>query len=189
MLEAYRKHVQERAAEGVPPKPLDSEQVAALVELLKSPPAGEEDFILDLLKNRVPAGVDEAAYIKAGFLAAVAKGEAESPLVSKAEATELLGTMLGGYNIEPMIQLLDDEELGPIAAKGLGVRGQTTSSTSPRKASIESGGPTGTASTSRPGDIRRTARSAARTVPPVAIPSSTRMTVRPSISGGGMSAR
>ena len=119
MLEAYRKHVQERAAEGVPPKPLDSEQVAALVELLKNPPAGDEAFILDLLKNRVPAGVDEAAYIKAGFLAAVAKGEAESPLVSKAEATELLGTMLGGYNIEPMIQLLDDEELGPITAKGL----------------------------------------------------------------------
>jgi aconitate hydratase 2/2-methylisocitrate dehydratase len=119
MLEAYRKHVQERAAEGVPPKPLDSEQVAALVELLKNPPAGEEAFLLDLLKNRVPAGVDEAAYIKAGFLAAVAKGEAESPLVSKAEATELLGTMLGGYNIEPMVQLLDDDELGPIAAKGL----------------------------------------------------------------------
>ncbi|MEJ2329293.1 MAG: bifunctional aconitate hydratase 2/2-methylisocitrate dehydratase [Gammaproteobacteria bacterium] len=119
MLEAYRKHVQERAAEGVPPKPLDSEQVAALVELLKNPPAGEEAFLLDLLKNRVPAGVDEAAYIKAGFLAAVAKGEADSPLVSKAEATELLGTMLGGYNIEPMIQLLDDDELGPIAAKGL----------------------------------------------------------------------
>jgi len=119
MLEAYRKHVQERAAEGVPPKPLDSEQVAALVELLKNPPAGEEAFLLDLLKNRVPAGVDEAAYIKAGFLAAVAKGEAESPLVSKAEATELLGTMLGGYNIEPMVRLLDDDELGPIAAKGL----------------------------------------------------------------------
>ena len=119
MLEAYRKHVQERAAEGVPPKPLDSEQVAALVELLKNPPAGEEAFLLDLLKNRVPAGVDEAAYIKAGFLAAVAKGEADSPLVSKAEATELLGTMLGGYNIEPMVQLLDDDELGPIAATGL----------------------------------------------------------------------
>ena len=119
MLEAYRKHVQERAAEGVPPKPLDSEQVAALVELLKNPPAGEEAFLLDLLKNRVPAGVDEAAYIKAGFLAAVAKGEADSPLVSRAEATELLGTMLGGYNIEPMIQLLDDDELGPISAKGL----------------------------------------------------------------------
>ena len=119
MLEAYRKHVQERAAEGVPPKPLDSEQVAALVELLKNPPAGEEDFLLDLLKNRVPAGVDEAAYIKAGFLAAVAKGEADSPLVSRADATELLGTMLGGYNIEPMVQLLDDDELGQIAARGL----------------------------------------------------------------------
>ena len=74
VLEAYRKHVEERAAEGVPPKPLDAEQTAALVELLKNPPAGEEEFILDLLTNRVPAGVDQAAYVKACFLAAIAKG-------------------------------------------------------------------------------------------------------------------
>ena len=77
MLDQYRKHVAERAAEGVPPKPLDAAQTAALVELIKQPPAGEQDFLLDLLANRIPAGVDEAAYVKAGFLAAVAKGEVE----------------------------------------------------------------------------------------------------------------
>ncbi|WP_273857544.1 bifunctional aconitate hydratase 2/2-methylisocitrate dehydratase [Photobacterium sp. GSS17] len=119
MLEAYRKHVEERAAEGVVPKPLDAEQVAALVELLKNPPAGEEAFLLDLLENRIPPGVDEAAYVKAGFLAAVAKGEAQSPLVSKEKAAELLGTMQGGYNIEPLVSLLDDAELAPIAVKAL----------------------------------------------------------------------
>ncbi len=119
MLEAYRKHVEERAAEGVPAKPLDTEQTAALVELLKNPPAGEEAFILDLLTNRVPAGVDQAAYVKAGFLAAVAKGEASSPLISKVHAVELLGTMLGGYNIAPLVDSLDDAELAPIAAKAL----------------------------------------------------------------------
>ena len=99
MLEAYRKHVEERAAEGVVPKPLDAEQVAGLVELLKNPPQGEEEFILDLLENRIPPGVDEAAYVKAGFLTAVAKGEVKSPLVSREKAAELLGTMQGGYNI------------------------------------------------------------------------------------------
>ncbi|MDX1696486.1 MAG: aconitate hydratase B, partial [Ketobacteraceae bacterium] len=119
MLEAYRKHVEERAAQGVVPKPLDEQQTAALVELLKNPPAGEEEFLLDLLENRIPAGVDQAAYVKAGFLAAVAKGEASSPLVDKARATKLLGTMLGGYNVEPLIELLDDEEVGGIAADGL----------------------------------------------------------------------
>ncbi|AJR07456.1 bifunctional aconitate hydratase 2/2-methylisocitrate dehydratase [Photobacterium gaetbulicola] len=119
MLEAYRKHVEERAAEGVVPKPLDAEQVAALVELLKTPPAGEEAFLLDLLENRIPPGVDEAAYVKAGFLAALTKGEAQSPIVSKEKAAELLGTMQGGYNIEPLIALLDDEALAPIAAKAL----------------------------------------------------------------------
>ncbi len=119
MLEAYRKHVEERAAEGVPPKPLDPEQAAALVELLKNPPAGEEEFLLDLLTNRVPAGVDQAAYVKAGFLAAVAKGETSSPLVDKVAAVELLGTMLGGYNIAPLIEFLDDEALAPTAAKAL----------------------------------------------------------------------
>ncbi|MDY7116672.1 bifunctional aconitate hydratase 2/2-methylisocitrate dehydratase [Halomonas sp. SSL-5] len=111
MLEAYRQHVEERAAEGVPPKPLNAEQVAALVELLKNPPAGEEEFILDLLTNRVPPGVDEAAYVKAGFLTAIAKGEAESPLIDKVHAVKLLGTMQGGYNIVSLVELLDDAEL------------------------------------------------------------------------------
>ncbi len=119
MLEAYRKHVEERAAAGVPPKPLDDKQTAALVELLKSPPAGEEAFLVDLITYRVPAGVDPAAYVKAAFLAAVAKGEAVSPVLSRARATELLGTMLGGYNVQPLIDLLDDAELAPIAAKAL----------------------------------------------------------------------
>ncbi|MDZ7852723.1 MAG: bifunctional aconitate hydratase 2/2-methylisocitrate dehydratase [Halomonas sp.] len=111
MLEAYRQHVEERAAEGVPPKPLNAEQVAALVELLKNPPAGEEEFVLDLLTNRVPPGVDEAAYVKAGFLTAIAKGEAESPLIDKVHAVKLLGTMQGGYNIVSLVELLDDDEL------------------------------------------------------------------------------
>ncbi|WP_318407883.1 bifunctional aconitate hydratase 2/2-methylisocitrate dehydratase [Photobacterium leiognathi] len=119
MLEAYRKHVEERAAEGVVAKPLDAEQVAALVELLKNPPAGEESVLLDLLENRIPPGVDEAAYVKAGFLAAITKGEAQSPIVSKEKAAELLGTMQGGYNIEPLIALLDNESLAPIAVKAL----------------------------------------------------------------------
>ena len=111
MLEAYRQHVEERAAEGVPPKPLNAEQVAALVELLKAPPAGEEEFVLDLITNRVPPGVDEAAYVKAGFLTAIAKGEAESPLIDRIHAVKLLGTMQGGYNIVSMVELLDDAEL------------------------------------------------------------------------------
>ncbi|SDH39388.1 aconitase [Vibrio xiamenensis] len=119
MLEAYRKHVAERAAEGVVPKPLDAEQTAGLVELLKNPPQGEEEFILDLLENRIPPGVDEAAYVKAGFLTAVAKGEVESPLVSREKAAQLLGTMQGGYNIEPLVSLLEDEQLAPIAVKAL----------------------------------------------------------------------
>ncbi|MEH0666908.1 bifunctional aconitate hydratase 2/2-methylisocitrate dehydratase [Vibrio scophthalmi] len=119
MLEAYRKHVEERAAEGVVPKPLDAEQVAGLVELLKNPPQGEEAFILDLLENRIPPGVDEAAYVKAGFLTAVAKGEVSSPLVSREKAAQLLGTMQGGYNIAPLVEFLDDETLAPIAVKAL----------------------------------------------------------------------
>jgi len=119
MLAQYRKHVAERAAEGIVPKPLDAEQVVALVELIKQPPVGEEQFVLDLLANRVPAGVDEAAYVKAGFLAAVAKGEISSPILDAARATELLGTMLGGYNIAPLIDLLDNDAMAPIAAKAL----------------------------------------------------------------------
>jgi aconitate hydratase 2/2-methylisocitrate dehydratase len=151
MLEQYRKHVAERAAEGIVPKPLDAQQTAALIELIKNPPKGDdckdagdttprmgevesrreqrsratqgavavEDFLLDLLANRIPAGVDEAAYVKAGFLSAVAKGEAVSPILPPSEATRLLGTMLGGYNVAPLIDLLDQPELAPIAAKGL----------------------------------------------------------------------
>ncbi|MCL4130801.1 UNVERIFIED_CONTAM: hypothetical protein GTU68_054434, partial [Idotea baltica] len=119
VLEAYRKHVAERASEGVVPRPLNAEQVAALVELVKNPPQGEEEVILDLLENRIPPGVDEAAYVKAGFLTAITKSEVESPLVSKAKATELLGTMQGGYNIESLVSLLDDAKLAPIAVKAL----------------------------------------------------------------------
>jgi len=119
VLEEYRKHVEERAALGIPPLPLSVEQTEALVELLKNPPAGEEDTLVDLLTHRVPAGVDDAARIKAGFLAQVAKGEINCSLISNVKATELLGTMLGGFNIEPMIALLDDAEVGETAAEGL----------------------------------------------------------------------
>jgi len=119
VLEAYRKHVEERANEGVVPKPLDAEQVAGLVELLKNPPQGEDAFLLDLLENRIPPGVDEAAYVKAGFLTAVAKAEVVSPLVNREKAAELLGTMQGGYNISPLVEFLSDDLLAPIAAKAL----------------------------------------------------------------------
>jgi aconitate hydratase 2/2-methylisocitrate dehydratase len=119
VLEAYRKHVAERAALGVVPKPLNPEQTAGLVKLLKNPPQGEEQLLLDLLTNRIPAGVDEAAYIKAGFLAAVAKGETVSSLVDRMDAVKLLGTMLGGYNIGALVELLDDSALGEEAATQL----------------------------------------------------------------------
>ncbi len=119
MLEAYRQHVAERAQQGIPPLPLDAQQVATLVELLKNPPAGEADTLVDLLTHRVPPGVDDAAYVKAGFLTAVARGETSSPLVDKRTAVTLLGTMLGGYNILPLIGLLDDAELGELAAEQL----------------------------------------------------------------------
>lgn len=119
MLEAYRKHVEERAAEGVPPKPLNAEQVAGLVELLKNPPAGEEETLLDLITNRVPPGVDEAAYVKAGFLSAIVNGEASSPLIDKAAAVKLLGNMHGGYNIETLVAALDNADLGALAAEQL----------------------------------------------------------------------
>ncbi len=119
MLEAYRQHVAERAALGIPPLPLNKNQVADLVELLKNPPAGEEAFLVDLITHRVPPGVDDAAKVKASFLAAVAEGTVKSPLVSRAKATELLGTMLGGYNIQPLIDLLDDAEVAQVAANGL----------------------------------------------------------------------
>ena len=116
MLEAYRQHVEERASQGVVPKPLDAEQTAQLVELIKQPPAGEESFLLELLSERVPPGVDEAAYVKAGFLAAIAKAETASPIIDAPHAVRLLGTMQGGYNIHPLVDLLDDQSLGPIAA-------------------------------------------------------------------------
>ena len=119
VLEAYRKHVAERAAQGIVPQPLNAEQTAGLVELLKNPPAGEEEFLVDLITNRVPPGVDEAAYVKAGFLSAVAKGEATSPLISKQRAAELLGTMQGGYNIATLVELLDSAELAEVAAAQL----------------------------------------------------------------------
>ncbi|MCL1126073.1 bifunctional aconitate hydratase 2/2-methylisocitrate dehydratase [Shewanella surugensis] len=119
MLEAYRKHVAERAEEGVVPKPLDAQQVSALVELVKNPPAGEEAFILDLLENRIPPGVDEAAYVKAGFLDALARGDVQSSILSAARAVELLGTMQGGYNIEPLIAQLDNEAQAPLAVRAL----------------------------------------------------------------------
>jgi aconitate hydratase 2/2-methylisocitrate dehydratase len=119
VLEAYRKHVAERAAQGVVPQPLNAEQTAGLIELLKAPPAGEEAVLLDLITNRVPPGVDEAAYVKAGFLSAIAKGEATSPLIDKKHAIELLGTMQGGYNIATLVEMLDSAELAEVAAAQL----------------------------------------------------------------------
>ena len=119
MLQAYRQHVAERAALGIPPLALDAKQVAELIELIKNPPAGEEAFLVELLTHRVPPGVDDAAKVKASFLAAVAHGELSVALISKAKATELLGTMVGGYNVQPLIELLDDAEVAGIAAEGL----------------------------------------------------------------------
>ncbi len=119
MLEAYRKHVEERAADGVPPQPLNAEQATDLVELLKIPPLGNEACLLNLLENRIPPGVDEAAYVKAGFLAAILDDEASSPLITKEKAITLLGNMLGGYNIPPLLERLDDPELGELAAAEL----------------------------------------------------------------------
>ena len=119
MLEAYRAHVEERAEQGIPPTPLSAEQVTALVELLKNPPEGEEEFLMLLLVERVPPGVDDAAYVKAAFLADIAKGEADCGLIDKPRAIELLGTMLGGYNIMPLVDLLDDKDLAALAADQL----------------------------------------------------------------------
>ncbi len=121
MLESYRKQVDERAALGIPPLPLDAQQTSALCELLKNPPVGEEEALLHLLRDRVPPGVDSAAYVKAGFLTGVAKGEITSPLVSPKYAIELLGTMLGGYNVQSLIDLLksSQEELAQTAATAL----------------------------------------------------------------------
>ncbi len=119
MLEAYRAHVAERAEQNIPPKPLDPEWTAGLVELLKNPPAGEEEFLLDLIANRVPPGVDEAAYVKAGFLSAIVNGEASSPLIDRSAAVTLLGNMHGGYNVATLVALLDDAELAAQAAEEL----------------------------------------------------------------------
>ncbi|MGH8784549.1 MAG: bifunctional aconitate hydratase 2/2-methylisocitrate dehydratase, partial [Cupriavidus necator] len=119
MLENYRAHVAERAALGIPPLPLTAKQTAELVELLKNPPAGEEQNLVELITYRVPAGVDDAAKVKASYLAAVALGKEKCALISRAKATELLGTMLGGYNISPLIELLDDAEVGTVAAEAL----------------------------------------------------------------------
>ncbi len=123
MLEAYKSHVVERAALGIPPLPLAASQVAELVELIKlaskGSPSDDGDFLLDLLTHRVPAGVDDAAKVKASYLAAVAHGSESCALISREKATELLGTMLGGYNISPLVDLLDDAAVAPIAAEGL----------------------------------------------------------------------
>jgi aconitate hydratase 2 / 2-methylisocitrate dehydratase len=119
VLEVYRQHVAERSDQGIPPKPLSPEWTAALVDLLKNPPAGEEVFLLDLIANRVPPGVDEAAYVKASFLSALVKGEASSPLIDRSSAVTLLGNMHGGYNVATLVELLDDAELAGQAAKQL----------------------------------------------------------------------
>ena len=119
MLEAYRQHVAERSALGIPPLPLSAKQTEALIGLLKAPPQGEEQVLVELITHRVPAGVDDAAKVKAAFLADLAKGSQTSPLLSRIQATELLGTMLGGFNIEPLIDLLSDAECGATAAAAL----------------------------------------------------------------------
>ncbi len=119
MLEAYRAHVAERAALGIPPLPLSAKQTEGLIELLRDPPKGEEASLVELLTHRVPAGVDDAARLKAGFLDGVASGHEKNALVSRKLATELLATMLGGFNIKPLIDLLPDAEVGAVAAEGL----------------------------------------------------------------------
>ena len=119
MLQAYRNHVEERAAQGLPPLPLDANQTAALVSLLKSPVGDNNAELIDLITHRVPPGVDQAAYVKAGFLSAIVKGDASSPVINPALATQLLGTMVGGYNIRPLIDLLDNNSLASLAADGL----------------------------------------------------------------------
>ena len=119
MLEEYKKHVAERAEIGILPKPLSANQVASLIDLLKNPIAGEEELLVDLITNRVPPGVDEAAYVKAGFLSAIVNNEIESPLIDKRLAVELLGSMLGGYNISTLVSLLEDDYLSETAADQL----------------------------------------------------------------------
>ena len=119
MLEAYRKHLAQRESESLPPLPLEAGQVAELIELIKQPPQGEAEFLLSLLIHRVPPGVDQAAYVKAAFLADIAKANIQCELIDRVRATELLGTMLGGYNIDPLIELLDDAVTADAAATAL----------------------------------------------------------------------
>src|SRR3954471_19366032 len=119
MLQAYVDHVAERAALGIPPLPLSAKQTSELIELLKNPSTAQADFLVNLITHRVPAGVDDAAKVKASYLAAVAHGTEKNAFISRARATELLGTMLGGYNISPMIDPLDDAEVGAVAAEGM----------------------------------------------------------------------
>jgi aconitate hydratase 2/2-methylisocitrate dehydratase len=116
MLQDYKKHCEERKEQGIPPLPLSAQQTSDLVELLKSEHE-ESELLIELLKERIPAGVDQAAYVKAGFLADITTGEASSPYISKMEAVAILGTMLGGYNIQPLIKCLEDDELGAAACK------------------------------------------------------------------------
>lgn len=119
MLQEYQKHVDERAAEGLPPLPLDAVQVSAIIEQLKQPKSADTEALVELLVHRVPPGVDKAAYVKAGFLAAIAKGETACELIDAVRATELLGTMMGGYNIAPLIELLDNETTAQAAETAL----------------------------------------------------------------------
>ncbi|HSF70857.1 MAG TPA: aconitate hydratase B, partial [Methylotenera sp.] len=121
MLKAYQLHAQERAAQQLPPLPLNAEQVALLVELLKSPTPDEPELLLDLLENRIPAGVDQAAYVKAAFLADIAKGVARSQLISPEKSVRLLGTMLGGYNVQALVELLST----PMAAHAVNALSNT----------------------------------------------------------------
>lgn len=119
MLNDYRKHVEQRAQENIPPLALEAEQVSELIELLKQPENDNSDELLGLLIHRVPPGVDQAAYVKAGFLADIAKGKVICPLVNPVKATALLGTMMGGYNIQPLIDLLDQDDTAAEAEKAL----------------------------------------------------------------------
>ena len=119
MLVEYREHVNKRKSQNIPPKPLNADQTSDLVKLLKNPPKGEENFLLDLISNRVPPGVDEAAYVKASFLSAIATAKDQSPIISRELSVKLLGQMLGGYNVATLVELLDDEDMQECAAEQL----------------------------------------------------------------------
>src|SRR4030042_4628096 len=119
MLDLYLNQEAERQKLGIPPLPLNPEQTAEVCQFLESPPAGKEEPLLNLIKNRVSPGVDPAAKVKAEWLAKVARGEARSAVVSKNDAVFLLGTMLGGYNVGPLVEFLDDPELGSGPARAL----------------------------------------------------------------------